>query len=161
PEPPAAAGSASNSEATRTRRGFPVVQHVVDVDDGVDDGGGDADGLADVAPRDQAVRSVLGEVAAVDVVRPTRHGKATATTVMELHDSYQDASMALRLDTHLGTPDDGRPAVSSIGGLRIHQLLAAAGHRPRTRLVESLTANLRQQAEWPALRQTVVAWCES
>jgi carbohydrate diacid regulator len=80
----------------------------------------------------------------------------TATTVGELHDSYQDAGMALRLGAQLGTP-----AVTSIDGLRIHQFLTAAGHRPRARLVESLTANLRQQAEWPALRQTVIAWCES
>ena len=80
-----------------------------------------------------------------------------ATTVTELHDSYQDASMALRLGTQLRS----RSAVSSIDDLRIQQLLAAAGQRPRARLVESLTANLRQQAEWPVLRQTVLAWCET
>jgi carbohydrate diacid regulator len=108
----------------------------------------------------------LGRRAVEEISRRYRLAAAagigdTATTVVELHDSYQDASMALRLGTHLGAPDDGRPAVSSIDGLRIHQLLAAAGHRPRARLVDALTANLRRQAEWPALRQTMIAWCES
>jgi carbohydrate diacid regulator len=84
-----------------------------------------------------------------------------ATTVVELHESYQDASIALRLGARLGTHATARPAVSSIDDLRIHQLLAAVGHRPRTRLIEALTAKLRSQADWPVLRQTLIAWCET
>ena len=33
--------------------------------------------------------------------------------------------------------------------------------RPRTRLVQALTADLRAQSDWPVLRQTLIAWCES
>src|SRR2546429_319788 len=53
-----------------------------------------------------------------------------ATTVVELHESYQDASIALRLGARLGTHGNVPPTVSSIDDLRIHQLLAAVGHRP-------------------------------
>ncbi|OLB78437.1 MAG: sugar diacid utilization regulator [Actinobacteria bacterium 13_2_20CM_2_71_6] len=84
-----------------------------------------------------------------------------ATTVVELHESYQDASIALRLGARLGTHGNVPPTVSSIDDLRIHQLLAAVGHRPRTRLVEALTAKLRAQPDWPVLRQTLIAWCET
>jgi carbohydrate diacid regulator len=84
-----------------------------------------------------------------------------ATTVTGLHDSYQDATMALALGARLGIPADAGATVASIDNLRIEQFVAAAGHRPRARLVESTTASLRQQTEWPALRQTVIAWCET
>lgn len=76
-----------------------------------------------------------------------------AATVVELHESYQDASGTLRLGTGGG--------VRAIGDLRVHQLLAAVGHRPRVRFVEALTATLRAQADWPALRETLVAWCDA
>jgi carbohydrate diacid regulator len=66
-----------------------------------------------------------------------------------------DASTALRLGTRLG----GR--LTSIDDVRIHQLLAAIGHRPRSRLTAALTADLRAQTDWPALRESVVAWCET
>jgi carbohydrate diacid regulator len=82
-----------------------------------------------------------------------------ATTVIGLHDSYQDASVALRLGARLAT--DGGSTVSSIGDLRIHQVLAAVGHRPRGRLIEALTPDLRAQADWRVLRQTLIAWCET
>jgi carbohydrate diacid regulator len=76
-----------------------------------------------------------------------------ASTVVELHESYQDASITLRLGAKGG--------VSAIEDLRVHQLLAAVGHRPRARFVEALTAKLRAQTDWPALRETLIAWCET
>jgi carbohydrate diacid regulator len=78
-----------------------------------------------------------------------------ATTVASLHESYQDASIALRLGVRLDN------TVSSINDLRIHQLLTAAGHRPRVRLRDGLIATVRAQPDWPALRQTFIVWCES
>jgi len=84
-----------------------------------------------------------------------------ATTVIELHDSYQDASIALRLGTRLAARGDPEPQVSSIDDVRIHQLLAAVGHRPRARLTGALTTDLRAQADWRVLRQTLIAWSET
>ena len=84
-----------------------------------------------------------------------------ATNVIELHDSYQDASSALRLGARLAARGDPGPKVTSIDDVRIHQLLAAVGHRPRARLIAALTTDLRAQADWRALRQSLVAWCET
>jgi len=84
-----------------------------------------------------------------------------ATNVIELHDSYQDASSALRLGARLAARGEPGPKVSSIDDVRIHQLLAAVGHRPRARLIGALTTDLRAQADWRALRQSLVAWCEA
>ena len=84
-----------------------------------------------------------------------------ASTVIELHDSYQDASIALRLGARLISRDDTRPNISSIDNLRIYQVLAAAGHRPRARLVAAMTAKLKAQPDWSLLRQTLIAWCEN
>ena len=91
------------------------------------------------------------------------------TTVVELHDSCHDANVALRLGAQLGAQLAGRlagrgdpaPRIDAIDSLRIHQLLAAVGQRPRTRLVQALAADLRSQSDWPVLRQTLIAWCES
>lgn len=80
-----------------------------------------------------------------------------ASTVMELHDSYSDASIAL----HLGERLSGWASVSTIDDVRIHQLLAAMGQRARSRFVEAAATDLRTQNDWPALRQTVIAWCET
>jgi carbohydrate diacid regulator len=85
---------------------------------------------------------------------------AVATTVTQLHDSYQDASIALRLGARLTTGSEPAPTITPIDDMRIHQLIATAG-RPRARLVEALTADLRTQADWHALRATLVAWCET
>jgi carbohydrate diacid regulator len=84
-----------------------------------------------------------------------------ATNVIELHDSYQDANSALRLGARLAARGDQGPKVSSIDDVRIHQLLAAVGYRPRARLIGALTTDLRAQADWRALRQTLIAWCET
>jgi carbohydrate diacid regulator len=80
-----------------------------------------------------------------------------ATSVAGLHDSYQDACDALRLGARVAkdTP------VHVIGDLRIHQLLAAVGPRTRAHLVDLVVGSLRDQRDWPALRATIVAWCEN
>jgi carbohydrate diacid regulator len=92
-----------------------------------------------------------------------RHGLTTAAgiggpahSVPELHDSYLDASTALRLGGMLGSHP-----VNAIDDLRIHQMLATLGQRPRARLVDALTTGLRKQNDWPVLSQTIVAWCET
>ncbi|MEU1789315.1 sugar diacid recognition domain-containing protein [Streptomyces sparsogenes] len=93
-----------------------------------------------------------------------RHGLAArvgvgepATSVGGLHDSYQDACDALRLG--------GRVApelpVHLVSDLRAHQLLAATGRHARDRLLALTAADLREQPDWPVLRDTVVAWCEN
>jgi carbohydrate diacid regulator len=86
---------------------------------------------------------------------------AVATTVVQLHDSYQDASIALRLGARLTTRGEPAPKITSIDDMRIQQLIAAAGNRPRVRLVEALTTQLRTQPDWHALRATLVTWCET
>ncbi|MFJ8463967.1 PucR family transcriptional regulator [Streptomyces swartbergensis] len=56
---------------------------------------------------------------------------------------------------------DGGSTVHSIGDLRVHQLLAAVSQSARTRLLDLTAARLREQPDWPALRDTITAWCES
>lgn len=80
-----------------------------------------------------------------------------ATSVGALHDSYQDACDALRLGA-LVMPE---LPVHLVSDLRAHQLLAAAGRNTRTRLLTLTAADLREQPDWPVLRDTVVAWCEN
>jgi len=86
---------------------------------------------------------------------------AIATTVIQLHDSYQDASIAQRLGVSLTTRGEPAPKITSIDDMRIHQLIATAGNRPRARLVEALTTQLRTQPDWHALRATLIAWSEA
>jgi carbohydrate diacid regulator len=80
-----------------------------------------------------------------------------ATSVDGLHDAYQDASDALRLGALVAKDIP----VHTIGDLRIQQILAAVGHRNRTHLVDLVVGPLRAQTDWPALRRTIVAWCEN
>jgi carbohydrate diacid regulator len=88
----------------------------------------------------------------------TRAGVAgPATTPAQLHDAYLDASDALRLGATLHP----QTTVVKIAGLRKHQLLGAAGPRTRQRLRDVELPQLRSSPDWPALRQTMVAWCES
>jgi carbohydrate diacid regulator len=74
-----------------------------------------------------------------------------------LRESYEDAAAALRLGARL----DPKAGVYPIDALRLHQVLAAVGHRTRSRFVETVAAALREQRDWPILHQTVVSWCES
>ncbi|WP_328369255.1 helix-turn-helix domain-containing protein [Streptomyces sp. NBC_00445] len=80
-----------------------------------------------------------------------------AVSVAGLHDSYQDARDALRLG--------GRVAVDTsvhlIADLRVHQVLATVSQPTRNRLIERAAARLRAQPDWPVLRDTITAWCES
>ena len=48
-----------------------------------------------------------------------------------------------------------------IDGLRGHQVLAAVGHRARARLLSLVAGDLATHADWPELRATLIAWCES
>jgi carbohydrate diacid regulator len=79
-----------------------------------------------------------------------------ATSVGGLHDSYQDACDALRL----GARSMDGPRVHVITDLRVHQVLAAVPQSARNRLLDLTVADLRAQPDWPALRDTVTAWCE-
>jgi carbohydrate diacid regulator len=80
-----------------------------------------------------------------------------AGSVAGLRDSYHDAVIALRL----GRSDSDQPAVHTIDDLRIPQLLASVGQHARTRFTDALIGGLRAESDWPALRHTLVAWCES
>ena len=79
-----------------------------------------------------------------------------AGSVGSLHGSCRDASEALRL----GPMFDPVSAVHSIDRLRLHQLVAGAGHRPRTRVVTGALGGVRTRQDWPTMRDTIVAWCE-
>ncbi|WP_198655159.1 CdaR family transcriptional regulator [Streptomyces geranii] len=80
-----------------------------------------------------------------------------AVSVAGLRDSWQDARDALRL----GPRVTGGPRVHLIADLRVHQVLAAVNQPARRRLVDLTAANLRAQPDWPVLRDTITAWCES
>ncbi|WP_416986210.1 CdaR family transcriptional regulator [Streptomyces sp. T028] len=102
-------------------------------------------------------RRIIDALAAQDGLAARAGIGEPATTVGGLHGSYQDACEALRLGAR--RPDG--PLVHPIGELRVHQLLAAVGQPARTRLLDSTTAQLRAQPDWPTLRDTITAWCES
>jgi carbohydrate diacid regulator len=80
-----------------------------------------------------------------------------ATSVGGLHDSYQDACDALRLGARFA---DAAP-VHLVTDLRVHQVVTAVSQSARNRLMELTATELRAQPDWPALRDTVTAWCES
>ncbi|MFE3036579.1 CdaR family transcriptional regulator [Streptomyces canus] len=102
-------------------------------------------------------RRIIDAIAAQDGLAARAGIGEPATTVDGLHDSYQDACEALRL----GARRPHGPLVHPIGELRVHQLLSAVGQPARTRLLDSTTAPLRDQPDWPTLRDTITAWCES
>ncbi len=82
---------------------------------------------------------------------------AVASTVASLHDSYQDASTALYMAARL--PGIGR--VVHIDDVRVQELVASSAEHTRARFVRGLLASLSDQADWPVLRSTLIAWCES
>jgi carbohydrate diacid regulator len=102
-------------------------------------------------------RRVTDVIAAQDGLTARAGIGEPATSVGGLHDSYQDACDALRL----GARVDGGSTVHPIGDLRVHQLLAAVSQSARTRLLDLTAARLREQPDWPVLRDTITAWCES
>lgn len=79
-----------------------------------------------------------------------------ADTLAGLRESYVDADAALRLGPAF--VDSG--GVFDIAALRTHQLLASAGQHARTRFLAVTVAGLRAEPDWPALRDTIVAWAE-
>jgi carbohydrate diacid regulator len=122
-------------------------------------------GLRPAGGGPDALRALCGKVVD-DIGR--RHGLLAAVgigdvadSVPALHDSYQDATTALRLGARLVARGDSGPTISSIDDVRVHQVLAAIGHRPRARLVATMAGALRAEPDWPLLRQTVVTWCET
>ncbi|GCB52206.1 sugar diacid recognition domain-containing protein [Streptomyces sp. NL15-2K] len=102
-------------------------------------------------------RRVADVIAAQDSLSARVGIGEPADSVGGLHDSYQDACDALRLG---GRPAGGSP-VHLISDLRVHQVLEAVHQSARNRLLDLTTADLRAQPDWPALRETVIAWCES
>ena len=115
-------------------------------------------------------RRIIDVIAAQDGLRARAGIGEPASSVGGLHDSYQDACDALRLgartasEARWGSPrPEGRgdSPVHLITDLRVHQVLAAVGQSARHRLVERTAATLRAQPDWPVLRDTITAWCES
>ncbi|MFF5147477.1 CdaR family transcriptional regulator [Streptomyces sp. NPDC013157] len=102
-------------------------------------------------------RRVTDVIAAQDGLAARAGVGEPATSVGGLHDSYQDACEALRLGTRVA---DGA-AVHLITDLRVHQVLTAVSQSARNRLLDLTTADLRSQPDWPALRDTITAWCEN
>ncbi|MPY57910.1 CdaR family transcriptional regulator [Streptomyces spongiae] len=102
-------------------------------------------------------RRVVDVVAAQDGLTTRAGIGEPAASVSGLHDSYQDACDALRL----GTRRASTPPVHLITDLRVHQVLAEVGRPARNRLLDRTAAPLRDQPDWPVLRDTITAWCES
>ncbi|MGP4009375.1 CdaR family transcriptional regulator [Streptomyces sp. 4N124] len=102
-------------------------------------------------------RRITDIIAAQDGLNARAGIGEPAVSVAGLHDSYQDARDALRLG--------GRVAVDSpvhlIADLRVHQVLATVSQPTRNRLIDLTAARLRAQPDWPVLRDTITAWCES
>jgi carbohydrate diacid regulator len=76
--------------------------------------------------------------------------------VAALADSYNDAVAALRLG---GT--DAPIQIHEIGDLRVAQLLDSVSNQARERFTHSQPASLADENDFPVLRATLVAWCES
>lgn len=115
-------------------------------------------------PARRPVTSLVGDCRRVTDVIAAQDGLAAragigepATSVGDLHDSYQDACDALRLGARVAAD----APVHLITDLRVHQVLAAVGQPARNRLLDLTAANLRTQPDWPVLRDTITAWCES
>ncbi|MEW2121784.1 sugar diacid recognition domain-containing protein [Streptomyces sp. NPDC005474] len=112
---------------------------------------------AEVASLVADCRRITDVIAAQDGLTARAGIGEPAVSVVGLRDSWQDARDALRL----GARVTGGSAVHLIAELRVHQVLAAVNQPARRRLVELTAAQLRAQPDWPVLRDTVTAWCES
>ncbi|HKS46486.1 MAG TPA: sugar diacid recognition domain-containing protein [Amycolatopsis sp.] len=102
--------------------------------------------------------------AAVEGIQARHEGLAvrvgigpTARNVPQLCASYGDAVTAVRLGGRLGGPE----RIHHIADFRLHELLAAAGSRTRARYLTEMLGDLREQPDWPALRSTLLAWCDN
>lgn len=112
---------------------------------------------AEVASLAADCRRLTDVIAAQDGLTARVGMGEPAVSVAGLRDSWQDARDALRL----GARVTGGSQVHLIAELRVHQVLAAVNQPARRRLVELTAANLRAQPDWPVLRDTITAWCES
>ena len=81
----------------------------------------------------------------------------TGVGAAALHDAYADAADALRLGPRIN------PGCTTylIDELRGHQVMSAVGLRARSRLMTTVAGSLVAQPDWPDLRRTLIAWCES
>jgi carbohydrate diacid regulator len=84
-------------------------------------------------------------------------GIGTRTKALaDLRTSYEDAADALRLGARSSID-----RVAVIEDVRVAQLVASVGHRRRERYASAVAAGLRDLPDWPSLRDTVIAWCDS
>ena len=97
-----------------------------------------------------------------DLIRQ-RHGLDTWIAVGEpaaglagLHSSYRHAAAALRIGPVL----DPDARVFAVADLRVPQLVAAAVGQERSEYAASVLGGLRDRADWPTLRETLIAWSE-
>lgn len=110
----------------------------------------DIDVVAETRQIVGAIRSRHGLVARAGV-------GGVANGVLRMHEALVDAADAL----HLGTGRDPDADVSDIADLRLEQLMASFPRATRDRFVQSQLSTLVDQPDWPALRDTLVAWCRS
>ena len=114
-------------------------------------------GAADVRGVLERCRQVVEDIARRNHVAARAGVGDPATTVPGLRDSYADAGAALLLGARTGAAEP----VHTIADLRLHQVLAAVAQQTRSRFVDVTVSPLRAAPDWPVLRDTVVAWCES
>lgn len=97
-----------------------------------------------------------------DLVRQ-RHGLDAWIAIGEpaaglagMHSSYRHAAAALRIGPVL----DPGTRVFAVADLRVPQLVAAATGPKRSEYAASVLGGLRDRADWPILRETLIAWSE-
>jgi carbohydrate diacid regulator len=73
-----------------------------------------------------------------------------------MHSSYRHAAAALRIGPVL----DPDARVFAVADLRVPQLVAAAVGQVRSEYAASVLGGLRDRADWPTLRETLIAWSE-
>ena len=80
-----------------------------------------------------------------------------ASGVEGLNCSARDAYDAIQLGTHL----DPRGQLYDIENFRVHQALSVIPDDSRQRLTQAVLGKLPKQSDWPALRDTMIAWGDS
>jgi carbohydrate diacid regulator len=80
-----------------------------------------------------------------------------AGSVSGLHDSYHDATNTLYLMRRLGRPE----RVTYIGDVRVPDLLTTVAPAARSRFARAVAGPLVESPDWPTIRETIAAWCES
>jgi carbohydrate diacid regulator len=82
----------------------------------------------------------------------------TGVGIAALADSYADATASLRLTRERRSGDI---EVCEIEKLRIRQVLDSASTAARARFTQSQLTSLADESDFGALRDTLLAWCES